>query len=269
MPVPVITVDGRLLADFGLTARAVSQWRDGPTVTRAFRGLANTTGGVFAPRATGQTREFDLTVNVAGSSISDTTALLDTFDEALQGVVSVTFPDAPDREVRAICTGKSVVGAGRDTEFLIARLVATYSFVCADGASYDREPMLYALSTTAVPLALGSLPSLGIVQLTGGWTGDRTITYRGGNGIAYGSLTITVPGSETLASTEYVELDLARRTITRVGSTGARDPIYKWKSAGAWFACDPTDASRAFGQAPTLVLSGGTGLYITRRAWSV
>jgi len=265
----MITLDGRTLTSLGVSARSVSGWRDGPLSTRAFRALANSSGGLFASRAAGQLREIELTVNIPAVTIAGTTPVLDLLDEATQGLVALAFPDAPGRVVRVIRIGRTVVGAGADTEFLVPRLLATYTFAAADGASYDTEPMLYALSTTPVPIALGTLPSLGVVQITGAWTGARTLTYRGANGIAYGSLAITVPVSETLLGTEYVELDLARRTITRVGPTGARTDAYAWKSAGAWFACDPTDATRAFGQSPTLALSAGTGIFITRRAWSV
>jgi hypothetical protein len=257
------------LTAYGVTAASVSAWRDGPQSVRNFRGLTNSAGGVFASRATGQAREMTLAVNIPAATIGDRATGLDAMDEALQGLVPLTFDDAPGRVIRVICTGRTVVGVGGADPFVVRPVVATYTLTAADGASYDVEPMIYALGTTPVPLSLGTLPSLGIVQLMGSWTGERTITYRAPNGVVYGTLGITVPGAETLLATEYLELDLSRRTIVRVGPTGTRVSVYAWKSSGRWFAPDPTDSTRALGAAPTLALSGGTGLYLTRRAWSV
>jgi hypothetical protein len=262
-----IAINGRALASLGVSPRELSGWRDGPAARRAFRGLPGTTGGLLAPQAVGVERELRLVLNVPDA------ATLDVLDDVTHGLVQLVFDDMPNRVVRVVRTQRSVTSIAPSLTLLNPRLIVSYVFTAADGASYDREPRVLAIGTTPVPIALGTLPSPGVLEVPGGWSGSRTLTYRGANGLPYSAFVVTVPGSETFAAAEFLEIDLARRTIVRVEGNGGRSNAYSWRTSGTWFAPDPTDGhvvgAGLPGASPSLVMSAGTALFRYRRAWSV
>jgi hypothetical protein len=262
-----IVINGRSLAALGVSARELSGWRDGPETRRAFRGLPGSTGGLLAPQAVGAARELRLVLNVPDA------ATLDVLDDVTHGLVRLVFEDLPTRVIRVVRTQRSVTSIAPSLTLLNPKLLVSYVFTAADGASYDVEPRLLAIGTTPVPIALGTLPSAGVLQVPGGWSGTRTLTYRGANGVPYAAFALTVPSAETFASSEYLEIDLARRTIVRVDGSAVRSNAYGWRASGAWFAPDPTDGHVSGaglpGASPTLAMSAGTALFRYRRAWSV
>lgn len=262
-----MAINGRALASLGVSVRELSGWRDGPDTRRQFRGLPGVAGGVLAPHALGAARELRMVLNVPD------TATLDVLDDLTHGLVRLVFDDAPGRVLRAVRTQRTVTSIAPSLTLLSPKLLASYVFTAADGASYDLEPRVLAVGTTPVPVSLGTLPSSGVVDVPGGWSGTRTLTYRGSNGLSYAAFAITVPVAETFAASEFLEIDLARRTIVRVAGGGTRTNAYTWKSGGPWFTPDPTDGHRAgaglVGVSPTLAMSAGTAVLRYRRAWSV
>lgn len=264
----ILTINGRSDTDLGVVVRDLSGWRDGPSTQRAFLGLSGMSGGLLSARAVGQSREIRVVFDVDSGTVASRADVFAALSEATQGLCELSFADAPTLITRAVVTARTTVDVQWDP-FVVPRALLALTFTAADGASYDTAPSLYALSTTPTPIRLGTLPSLGIVHVFGGWSGTRTLDYRSPNGILYGQLSLTVPVAVTFAAAAFVELDLARRVMTYVAATGTRLDAYAWKTAGRWFACDPTDTTRALGAHPTLALSAGTGVYLTRRAWSV
>jgi hypothetical protein len=202
---------------------------------------------------------------MAVSSYSDREARLAIVDEALQGVVEIVRADSLSKVLRATFDGAIVLP--RNASDTLNDVMVDLEFTAFDAASYDMQPLVYALGTVGVPIPQGTLPSPGRIEWPGGWSGTRTVTYRGITGIPYGTLSVTVPGSETFAAGEYLILDLARWTLTRVSASGVRTNVYHWLSAGDWFAPQPRDGDRARNRWGTLAMSAGTATYIHRRAW--
>lgn len=268
-----VTINGKTLASLGVTPRELTGWLDGPALLHATTAIPNVVGVYAATATTTAARELRLTVVASLSALTDRAAKLATLKDAVAGLVTLRFDDTPGRIVRAIAgpmTSASIAPQLAMTA-TASSLIVTIPFIALDGASYDDEARVYALSTTPTQIELGTLPAPGILQWSGAWTAGtaRTLTYRALNGIAYGSLTFTPPTGASLSASEYLEIDLGRQYVTKVDSTGGRTNAYSWKSAGTWFVPDSIDADRTAPRWPTLDISAGAAIWLTRRAWSL
>lgn len=268
-----LTVNGRTLAALGVTARELSGWLDGPDMARASAVLPNVLGVLPAAVSTSAARQIRLTLNVPAATLTGRAAVLATLEDAFAGLLSLRFDDTPTRIIRAIAGAFTVASIAPSLSMTEAarNMVVSIPLLAFDGASYDDEPRTVVLSSAPAEIALGTLPAPGIVQWSGAWSAGvaRSLTYRSMNGIAYGVLTLTPPTGASLTASEFLELDLGRRYITKVTSAGVRTNAYSWLSGGAWFTPDATDASRQAAQWPTLEISAGAGLFLYRRSWSI
>lgn len=266
-----VTINGLTLASLGLAARELSGWLDGPDRQRATVGIPNTLGVLSANVSTTPPRQIRLLANMNLTTLSSRATQLATLQDALSGLLTLRFDDTPGRVVHAIAgpiTAASMAPSiGMTTG--ASSLVVAIPFLALDVASYDDNPRVIAVQTTPTEIALGTLPSPGVLQLSGAWTSatTRVITYRGVNGIAYGTMTLTA--AVTLGADEYVELDLGRQYITKVGNTGTRADAYAWLTAGDWFVPEPADAYRGAPKWSTLEVSAGVCLFLYRKAWAL
>jgi len=269
----VMSINGRTLAALGMSARSLEGWLDGHTITRDATALPGVLGVVPHQLSVSASRQIRVTCNLPVTSLLDRAAKLADVQDAIASLCTLRFADTPGRVVRALAGPLVVASIAPNISMTptAASLVLVLTFTAYDTASYDEEPRVVSLTTTPGALPLGTLPSTGIVQLSGAWsTGDpRTLTYRSLNGIAYGALTLTPPTGQSLSASEFLEIDLSRQYCTKVGNTGVRTNAYAWKSGGAWFVPDPSDGSRAASAWPTLAVSAGVGLFLYRRAWAL
>jgi hypothetical protein len=135
------------------------------------------------------------------------------------------------------------------------------TFVALYGGSEDYiPPPPLAITSTATPVSLGTLPSGGWLFAYGG-TSPLTITYASANG----SLTTTLVVTGTLATGEHFALDLDRQDVWKVTAAGVRTRFAA--VSGTWPALDPIDAAGT--AMPTLAVSSGTAILSTRRRWRV
>lgn len=269
----IFAINGRPLSALGMTARGLEGWLDGHTITREVTALPGVLGVVPNQFSVSSSRQIRVTCNLPVASLADRAAALATVQDAISSLVTLRFSDTPGRVVRALA-GPLVVASiapGASMTQNAASLVVVLTFTAYDTASYDDEPRVVSLTATPGAIPLGTLPSPGVLQWSGAWSTGiaRTLTYRSMNGIPYGSLTLTAPAGNSLSASEFLELDLARQYITKVGATGTRTNAYRWKTAGRWFVPDPADALRSAAAWPTLDVSAGAGLFLYRRAWAL
>lgn len=268
-----LTVNGRTLASLGVTARELSGWLDGPEMSRGATALPNVLGVLPAAITTSAARQVRLTLNVPAATLTGRAAILATLSDAFAGLLSLRFDDTPTRIVRAVAgafTVASIAPSLSMTE-MARNMIVSVPLLAFDGSSYDDEPRSVVLSTSPAEIALGTLPAPGIVQWSGAWSAGvaRSLTYRSVNGIAYGVLTLTPPVGASLTASEFLEVDLGRRYVTKVTSAGVRTNAYSWVSGGAWFVPEASDGNRQAAQWPTLDVSAGAGLFLYRRSWAL
>jgi hypothetical protein len=268
-----LTINGRTLAALGVTARELSGWLDGPDFSRGSVALPNVLGVLPASAATSSARQIRLVLNVPAATLTARATILATLADAFAGLLSLRFDDTPTRIVRAVAGPFTVASIAPAIGMSEAgkNMTVSVPLLAFDGSSYDDEPRSLVLGATSVEIALGTLPAPGIVQWSGAWSAGaaRTLTYRGANGIAYGALVLTPPVGASLTSSEFIEIDLGRRYITKVSATGVRTNAYGWLSAGSWFVPESADGNRGALRWPTFEISAGAGVFFYRRTWAL
>lgn len=139
----------------------------------------------------------------------------------------------------------------------------TMEFRCHDEPYWrDVEPMTRAIAAAATryTIPLGTAPSSAIVRVMGSAT-TPVVTYRDAGGAVVFTMSITL----TLASTEYVDLDMRRGKITKFAS-GAPTGIHI--GTGTFpFALDPQDGDYATSAWPTIEISTGSAEVVWWRRW--
>lgn len=266
-----MTINGQTLAALGLTTREHPGWLDAPAQTRTYTGIPNLLGVTAANYSTTPVREMRLLANLKLANLTDRAAALAKLQDALAGLLTLRFDDTPGRIVRAIAG--QVTSASWAPQLAMtaggASLIVSVPFVSIDTASYDDNPRVIAIQTTSTEIELGTLPSPGLVQWSGSWTSatTRTLVYRGHNGIAYGTMTLTAQA--TLGSDEYIEIDLGRQYITKVSNVGVRSDAANWLTAGDWFVPESSDYYRPGSRWATLEVSAGVCIFLYRKAWKL
>lgn len=266
-------INGQTEANLGIKLVSLSGWMEGPAMNRSLTALPQTIGAVPAGFATVSPRQIECTFRIDAAALSDREAKLATLQDAVTGLVLLSFDDHPTRLVRAVCTSYVAAGVTERAILIVPSFTVTLRFVAWDPASYDEEPSVISFGSTPKPIPMGTLPSPGVVFITGALSSgsSRTLTYRSFNGIAYGTLTLTPPSSpaESLGANDWLEVNLMRRTIVKCTSAGARSSVYHWKSGDAWFTPEPADSNRTSNLSPTLAIDSGAASYVYRRAWAL
>jgi hypothetical protein len=265
-------INGQHESAYGLALRRLSHWADGPAYQRGTTALPNVLGVVPAAFATTATREIECTFRVQAASLSEREAKLAAIHDGLAGLVTLAFDDHPTRLIRAIVSRIAVIGVTERVVLIVPSFLVVVTFLAMDSSAYDEEITPISFGATPVPIPMGTLPSPGVVFITGALSAgvSRTLTYRSFNGIPYGALTITPPASpaESLGANDWLELNLIRRTLIKVAA-GVRTSVYHWKSSGAWFSPEPADSYRPANAFGTLSTDSGAAVYLYRRVWAL
>lgn len=269
-----ITIDGSTAAAKGFSVRKLDRWLDGPALQRGMTAVPQVLGVVPSASATIATRSRLVTFNVPCATLADRLTKMATLRDWLSDkLLHTRFDDTPGLKTRCVAGEFEVesIVPRIAMSVLGAPLIVTVPLISYDASMYDAEPQTIVLSTTPAQIALGTLPSTGVVQWSGSWSAGvaRTLTYRSHNGISYGTLVFTPPAGASLTSAEYLEIDLSRQYVTKVSSTGVRSNAFDWLSGGAWFAPDPADSVRSLTRWPTLDISAGVAIYLYRKVWAL
>ena len=264
-------INGRDLTDDSWQLVGLTGWMAGFSAPRGVTALPNIGGVVPATQRTAEPRTITLTWRRDLTALSDRDAALATLQDRLSGKLWVRFNDATTRVVRCVAGPVSVSPASPHAVFSVATIEASVALIAYDGASYDTEPEIRALATTATEIPLGTLPSAGILTWGGAWTATtaRTLILRDAGGVVRCTMTVTAPTGESLASTDFLEIDLVRRYITKVTSAGVRTNEYDWYTSGGWPVLDPAFQDRANTRYATLEISAGTAQILYRKAYAL
>lgn len=260
-----VQVDGVDIARYGLKLTSIEPWLSGPELSRAVTALPGYTGAIPSPFATVPARVLTFDALHRPATYSARLSLLDLLADAFgNGKKELTTSDAPDRVLYGTYQGTTVLVDS--PRFVNLDATVRVSFLCADGAKYDREPRSIALGTTPVRVPLGTLGCGGIVRVRGAISGTRVVRYRGVHGNVLGEIGVDM----TVSSTEFVDLDLTQRRLLRTSDVGLVTNAYQNKITGSrWFALHPDDSGlRALNAWGTLELDAGDGVFYYKRAWA-
>jgi hypothetical protein len=264
-------INGRDLDLDGFLLVGLSGWASPPAWQRTVTALPDVHGVVPATRTTVDVRQMRMVVRIMCSTLSERQTKLQTLQDRISGLLTLRFDDWPGRVVRALAGAISVASVDPGGAFAIPAIEVTIPLVAYDGASYDAEPRVLALTTTPAAVSVGTLPSTGVLRLDGSWSAgaSRTVTVRHANGQSTATLTFTAPTGQSLAAADVLEIDLSRRYVTKVTGAGVRTNAYSWKASGNWFGVDPAWGDRATSRFPTLELSTGTGTFLYRPTYAL
>lgn len=266
-----VILDGQPLTNYGLCIVGLTGWLAGPEPTRGATGIPGLMGTLPAPMAVmnGAGREIQVEATKKLYDVTDRAPFLALLREALQGERRLTTIDRPREFTYVHCTGLAVEGRVPHASMWNPSLKLTLTFTAYDGASYDAEPRVVALTTSGRPIEVGTLPSDGLVYLTGAMAAGATrqLIYSHMNGEVLNTMTLTAPADESLGANDHLELDGYARTVTRVTAAGARYSAEHWFTDGYWCTPDPKDANRLTGGWPWISVSAGAGTFLYRRAW--
>ena len=265
-------VDGRDLASDGFDLIKLSGIYRGPEVRRDSSAAPDTAGQFVGIRQTVGPRDIQCVYRCQLTALAQRQAKITTLQDRLGGLLTLRFSDWTDRIVRAVCT--SFVPAPPDDPdniYAVSTLDIAVTLTAYNAASYSAEPRIVALTTSPANVQLGTLPSVGIIQLAGAWTSStsRTITIRNAAGQVVSSMALTAPSTDSLSSSEFLEVDTVRRYITKVSATGVRTNAYSWKPSGAFVVLDNVGGDRANSRYVTAEVSTGTAVLIYRLAYGL
>lgn len=259
-------INGRNPADDSWTLIGLTGWMSGVPLARPAVPLSGVYGVIPGLQQSAAARTITLTFRCMLTAITARDAAIATLKSRLRGLLSVRFDDAPSRVVRCEAQPPVFSPDTPGTELSVSTIDATVTLTCYDGASYDIEPRVLVITSTPTVVPLGDLPAHGHLLWSGAWTAttNRYATLRTVGGETVSVLLLQAPSGESLASTDFIEIDLSRRYITKVDSAAARTNQYDWRIANPnWLRLDPT-----FGPV-TLDVDAGAAVLLYRRAYAL
>jgi hypothetical protein len=253
-------INNRDVASFGLYVETMSGWLTAPRVRPQFGTVSGRLGVVVGGSQLVEPRQIVIRGYVLPTLLTDRAAAMAALEVALAGRCLFRTEDRPSVQTDVLCV--SIQPA--DSTDLGPQLVnpifkVEVTLVALDGGSEDTVqsgPLL--LSATPTPVLLGTLPSRGWLSIYGS-TSPVTVSYASANGTVATTLVIT----GALSSGESYALDLDREDVWKITAAGVRSRVST--VSGTWPALDPSDALGSV--MPTLAVSSGTGVLISRRRW--
>lgn len=264
-------INGRDLASDSWTLVGLGDWLGGVTLERSGLAVPSVAGAVPSTAQTSGARRITMRFRRRLTVLTDRDAALLTLLDRTRGLCWVRFDDAPTRVIRGEFSKPRAVPVANVGALTEPTIEAEVTFTAYNAASYDTEPRVLVLGTSAVEVPLGDLASGGVFCWGAAWSAGvtRTLTLRDAGGVARWTGTFTTPSGESLASTEFLEVNLWRRYLTKVTGPGVRTNAYHWFASGVWPLLDPAYQSRAAARYATLEASAGTLQLTSRRAYAL
>jgi hypothetical protein len=261
-----VYINGVPASSLGLVVSSIDPWSSGVAFDRDAFSLPGTWGLSESPTRTARARVIRFVGSLTGVSIAERDEAIQRVEEALEGLVEITFGDQEGKRLlgrRGSLVARPHVEA---VAFAVGDMDLEVEIVCNQPFKFDADVTRLALGTFRTPIPVGTLPSAGIVFLPGPWT-TRTLILRDTGGVEVDRLTI----ARSVLDTETVRVDLWKRTAHRITSAGVETNVISGIASGTgFFEIDPLRcrANRVAGSFPTLELSAGAGYVDTRRIWS-
>jgi phage-related protein len=257
----VLYINDTPLTDLGLHVTAHPRWMGSAELEYSYTQIPGAVGGVLGAEASAQARGVGITARLDVATLTGRETAINAVHRALKGMLELRFADQPDKVLDAVCTGVEVTPESR-LSFVEPGVSVSLSFVSPLAYKRDRWSRQVSFGATRTEVPLGDLPSAGTMIIMGLAT-NPTVTYRAASGESVQTMGFTI----TLAADDYLEIDLAKRTITKsVAGTRTRDDSLR--TSGYFFNLDPAYGSPGWTDWPTLEVDDGTGLLLYERTWS-
>ena len=255
-----VWIDNRAMTTIGLRP---SKWSGVLTAARAARpfvGLAGSAAQVVGTLQAAAVTYLEIEAHAPLAAFTDRPALAATIELAYGGGIRmIRTADRPNVVTRGVLADVQIGEIPQAPGLTIPRVLVTLRFLRIDGGSQDwPTPGPILVGTTRTPIALGSLPSRGVL-LAFGYTSPLVVTYTPATGLGATTWTIT----QALATGEHVAADLDTGDVFLATAAGGRTRLSA--ITGTPPALDPFHVV-ATGN-PSLQVSSGTALYIAPRRY--
>jgi hypothetical protein len=263
-----IWINDRPLSAFVTAITGLDGYLAPDAPARELVALANS-AAIVGSTVTVSPRTITVTVDIATATLLDRQTMLDALARQLRGRLLFRTADRPTREIGVVCQGTGLTFY--DGALSVVACSVTLTLVAADPVWVDREPRLYALSTSRAALPVGTATSAPVVVLNGASPSvvNPAIIVRDASGAETHRLALT----GVLATNDWIEIDSAAQTLTRyvagvVQAGGASGMT--WLTSGTFPILDPSGAIDGTGIGMDLTATSGTptGLILYKRAWS-
>jgi hypothetical protein len=239
----------------GLRAAPAQRWVSTPVTGRMGELL-------LSGRPTVQSRGLTLHGKVLADTQLALEAAVDGFkSRLLQGAIELRTVAQPGRVLLCRLTG--FTEQPWTPQMLSPQFGFAADLEAVSPAWYDRDPfLLTGAATVRVACPVGDLPVAPLVQILGAVT-NPVLTLRAANGDTRSSMAFTV----TLAATDYLEIDMDAKTVTRYASGTATNGL-SLLTSGDFLALSPEDGDELVGASPALDVSGGSLVVAYARRWA-
>jgi hypothetical protein len=255
-----VWVDNRAMSTLGLKP---AKWSGVLTAARASRssvGLAGSAAQLVGALQAASATYLEIEASASLAAFTDRPALAAAIEAAYGGAIrTIRTTDRPNMVTRAVLADLTIGEIPQAVGLTVPRVLVAMRWLRLDGGSMDwPTPGPILVSTTRTPIALGSMPSRGVL-LAFGYTSPLVVTYTPASGLGVTTWTIT----QTLATGEHVAADLDTGDCYLATAAGGRTRL-----SAVTGTVPVLDPAHAIGTGnPTLSLSTGTALYLAPRRY--
>lgn len=261
----VVYVDGFDTGTLGLIVRGVTGWQNMAQHTPETARVPYLTGmTVLAAKETVSPLDLSVQGYMTGATDTALRAALDELKARLHtgADVALRFVDIATREFPVRVLGVDVVGQPPQFIAVNPYYDVTIRAACYDPYLRETTDSTPTFNATADAMALGTAKSFPVLRIDGVAT-NPVVIYRDSGGTEQARMEF---GAYTIASGDYLEIDMRKRTIVQSISstiTDARDEL----TGGNYFALDPQHGVWWTSAWPTLEVQSGAGTATYRRRY--
>ncbi len=255
-----VWIDNRAMTTLGLRP---AKWSGVLTAARAARasvGLVGSAAQLVGSLQAAPATFIEIEASAPLAAFTDRPALAAAIEAAYGGAIRmIRTLDRPGIVTRAVLADVTINELPQAPGLTIPRVLVTLRFLRIDGGSQDwPTPGPILVGTTRTPIALGSLPSRGVL-LAFGYTSPLVVTYTPATGLGATTWTIT----QTLATGEHVAADLDTGDVYLATAAGGRTRVAT--VTGTVPALDPAHVVGTGN--PALQVSSGSALHMAQRRY--
>lgn len=260
-----ILVNGTDLgATYGLYADRIGGWLGATEVSLGLVNVAGRDGGLAVPATVRRGRRIEIAGTLRKDSASDRRAAeRQVGDLVRSGAVRLVVDDGLSglMQTEARLHSLITVPFGPSLTPLASRF--TMAFEAESPYWRDVEPTTRSVAATATryTVPLGTAPSAPIIRVMGSAT-TPTLTYRDAGGASVWTLTLA-----TLASDEYLDIDMGTGKVTFVDSGVTSNGLSKITAGDFPWGLDPQDGDYGTAAWPTVEISAGSAEILWWRNW--
>lgn len=262
------------LDSIGVWVQRINSYTSAPSREYPTLALPGRQGVVLTADPAMNARALSIVCSVApsGASIAARATAEDRLKAlAYRALVQVVVDDDVNtpRQIDGVCTGCEITTRQHPVDAVVAD--ATLTILCPDPTWYDVTGQVIGFSATPSAIPLGTAPVGGLVRIAApSWSAnvvDPTLTYLNAAGVTVQTMAMT---GTLIAGTDFLEVDLARQTITK-SSSGTVTNAISWLTSGEFFALDPMDGDPLNSSYPQQKVTAASGTpsatWLGNRRW--